>query len=100
MMPHSLSIQPTHPDELRPVECRLQTQHKLELMRMYLGQCPSILAQSVRKGALSLRHIFLVDLFAGAGLHLSADHPDGEVAGTALLASRSARRLARKYPEI
>jgi three-Cys-motif partner protein len=100
MTSHNLSVGRSHPDELRPVECRLQTQHKLELMRVYPAQCASILAESERKKRLGLRHICFVDLFAGAGLHLSANHPDGEVAGTALLAARAARRVARKYSEI
>lgn len=67
---------------------------------MYLGQCPSIIAQAVRKRRSFVRHIYLIDLFAGAGLHLSANHPDGAVAGTALLAARSARRIAQKYKEV
>lgn len=67
---------------------------------MYLGQCPSIPAQAVRKRRSFIRHIYLVDLFAGAGLHLRASHPDGAVAGTAVLAARSARRIAQKYKEV
>lgn len=87
-----------HPDETNAVESKAQTEHKLEVMRRYFGAFASILAQS-KNEFIDNSHIWLVDLFAGAGLHKSADHPDGRVYGTALQACAAARSVQRKYPD-
>jgi len=84
-----------HPDEINAIESRAQTEHKLEVMRRYYPSYSSIIAQSKSK-AIDNRHIWLVDLFAGAGLHRSADHPDGRVLGTALQACAAARDVQRR----
>lgn len=89
----------THPDETRPVEAHAQTQHKLDVTRRVFGQYPSVLIEaSKRHKNIIADDIHIVDVFAGAGLHLSADHPDGSVPGTALQACYQARRVQRKYP--
>ena len=86
-----------HPDEINHVESRAQTEHKLEVMRRYYPSYASIIAQS-KNQTIDNRHIWLVDLFAGAGLHRSADHPDGRVLGTALQACAAARDVQHRYP--
>jgi three-Cys-motif partner protein len=89
----------THPDQTRPIEAHAQTQHKLDVMRRSFGQYPSVLIEaSKRHKNVVADDIWIVDAFAGAGLHLSADHPDGSVPGTALQACYQARRVQRKYP--
>jgi three-Cys-motif partner protein len=85
-----------HPDEINSVESRAQTEHKLAIMSRYFSAFASIIAQS--KGDFNNEHIWLVDLFAGAGLHLSAEHPDGRVFGTALQACAAARSVQKRYP--
>ncbi len=86
-----------HPDEINTIESRAQTEHKLEVMRRYFGQYLSIIAQSKSK-AIDNGHIWLIDLFAGAGLHASANHPEGAVYGTAMLACVYARSVQRQFP--
>jgi three-Cys-motif partner protein len=87
-----------HPDESRAIEAHQQTHHKLDVMRRYFGQYPSILIEAAKKSnRLNVDQISLVDAFAGAGLHLSADHMDGVVPGTALQACYQARRVQMKY---
>jgi three-Cys-motif partner protein len=88
-----------HPDEVRPVEEHQQTQQKLDLMRVYWGTWASILASS-RNRWVDTRHLFLVDAFAGAGIHASRDHPDGQRYGTALSACDEARKVQRRHPAV
>lgn len=82
-----------HPDEERAVETRAQTEHKLQIMRRYYGKYLGILT---RPASAARDRVFLVDLFAGAGLHLSADHADGAIDGTPLLACTYARASQRR----
>ena len=42
-------------------------------------------------------HLFIIDAFAGGGLHASRDHPDGMRPGTAVLACRAARELQQLH---
>jgi three-Cys-motif partner protein len=87
-----------HPDEMNAVESKAQTEHKLEVMRRYFGAFASIIAQSKREH-IDNSHIWLIDLFAGAGLHRSAEHPDHRVLGTALQACAAARSVQHRYPK-
>lgn len=90
---------PVHPDETRPVEAHAQTLHKLDVMPRYFGQFPSVLIEAAKTHRkIFADDVYLVDAFAGAGLHRSADHIDGVVSGTALQACYQARRVQRKYP--
>lgn len=86
-----------HPDEIYAVESKPQTEHKLAVMSRYFGTYASIIAQS-KNPYIDNSHIWLIDLFAGAGLHKSGEHPDGRVLGTALQACAAARAVQRKYP--
>jgi three-Cys-motif partner protein len=88
-----------HPDEVRSVEDHQQTQQKLDLMRVYWGTWASILASSRAKW-FDTSHLFLVDAFAGAGLHGSREHPDGQRFGTALSACDEARKVQRRHPAL
>ena len=87
-----------HPDEMNAVESKAQTEHKLDVMRRYFGAFASIIAQS-SKEHIDNSHIWLIDLFAGAGVHRSADHPDGRVLGTALQACTAARNVQQRHTE-
>jgi three-Cys-motif partner protein len=87
-----------HPDEINAIESRAQTEHKLDVMRRYYGQYPSIIAQS-KSNKFDNSHIWLIDVFAGAGLHASANHPEGAVYGTAMLACVYARGVQRQFPK-
>lgn len=74
-------------------------QHKLDMMCRAFGQYPSVLiGASTKYKKVVADYIYIVDRFAGAGLHLSANHPDGTVPGTALQACYRARKVQRKYP--
>lgn len=84
-----------HVDEKRPVEARKQTEHKLDMMRRYDSQYLSIL---VNQDSVRADHIFRVEMFAGAGRHLSVDHHLGEVPGTAVQACIAARMVQRDHP--
>lgn len=87
-----------HPDEMNAVESKAQTEHKLDVMRRYFGAFASIIAQSTKEH-IDNSHIWLIDLFAGAGVHRSADHPDGRVLGTALQSCAAARSVQHRYPK-
>jgi three-Cys-motif partner protein len=81
----------------RFVEERDQTQHKLETMQRYFGAWATIIARATRTGYCN-RQLWIIDTHAGQGIHLSATDPDGEVAGTPLLALLAARKVQAAYP--
>lgn len=85
-----------HPDQGRFVEDHRQTEHKLDLYRRYAPRWGSIMA-TARGGYFDPSHLFLIDGFAGAGIHRSREHPDGALHGTALLACYTARDLQRRH---
>jgi three-Cys-motif partner protein len=87
---------PEHPDERNVLESSAQTEHKLEIMRRYFPKYAATIANS---RTINNRHVWLVDLFAGAGLHRSANHPHGQRDGTALLACIHAWKVQRRFPE-
>ncbi len=88
-----------HQDETRIVELHLQTLHKLEVMRRYLGQYASIIAQAGKANRLDARHIFLIDAMSGAGAHLSNEDPDNCLPGTGVQACIEARNVQRLHPK-
>jgi len=85
-----------HPDQHRIVEDHQQTEHKLELYRRYAPHWGSILSSARRRG-LNTSRLFLIDGFAGGGIHARRDHPDGIKAGTALHACHTAREIQRRF---
>ncbi len=96
----ALTAQNLHTDEQRPIEARKQTEHKLDVWRRYTGRYLSIIAKANEKRPFFRGdHVFVVDLFAGAGRHLSAENPLREVPGTAALACFSARSVQRAHPQ-
>ncbi|MBV8756434.1 MAG: three-Cys-motif partner protein TcmP [Deltaproteobacteria bacterium] len=86
----------SHPDQRRLVEDHQQTEHKLELYRRYAPHWASIIS-TARGSGINSSHLFLIDGFAGGGIHGSRDHPDGMKPGTAMLACRTAREIQRRY---
>lgn len=82
-----------HPDEINAIETSAQTEHKLEIMRRYFPKYAATIANFGK-----IRDIWLIDLFAGTGLHRSVDHPDGQRDGTALLACTHAWKVQRQFP--
>jgi hypothetical protein len=61
------------------LETHVQTQQKLEVMLRYWEVWCRIIAQA-QGFAFCVRCMWLVDGFAGAGLHATSTHPDGAVA--------------------
>jgi len=100
---HRLTGQPggtanLHPNEIEAVEAHQQTAHKLEVMGRYFKTYLSVLAQDHKKRRHGEQHIWIVDCFAGAGLHRSADHADGATPGTALQAVLAAYGVQKRFP--
>ena len=87
-----------HTDEQRIIELHKQTEHKVDLMRRYYGQYPSIIATAGKRGTVNAEHIFLIDAFAGAGAHLTRQTNTSQVPGTAVQACIEARRVQREFP--
>jgi three-Cys-motif partner protein len=87
-----------HSDEQRIIELHKQTEHKVDLMRRYYGQYPSIIATAGKRGNVNAEHIFLIDAFAGAGAHLTRQTNTSQVPGTAVQACIEARRVQREFP--
>ncbi len=85
-----------HRDELRAVEDHDQTEHKLDLIRRYIGAYLSILARA--KGLPNNRDVWIVDTHAGAGLHRSREDPDHRRYGSPLIACSLARQAQRRHP--
>jgi three-Cys-motif partner protein len=85
-----------HPREA-PLEERLQTQHKLEFHSRYSKGWPAILVQA-RGHAFCIRDLWMIDAFAGRGLHPSREHPDGARRGTTLQAVVGARLAQQSHP--
>ena len=94
-IPVDRALQP-HPDQHRIVEDHQQTEHKLELYRRYAQHWASILSRAHGRG-LDTSHLFLIDGFAGGGIHASRDHPDRTRPGTAILACHTARAIQRRF---
>jgi three-Cys-motif partner protein len=86
-----------HPDELRVVEDHLQTQHKLDVYRRYLGAYTTIIARA-RRVPFNNREVWIVDTHGGAGLHRSREDPDGFRYGSPLIACNAARLVQKKFP--
>lgn len=82
-----------HPDEINAIETSSQTEHKLDIMRRHFPKYAATIANFGK-----VRDIWLVDLFAGTGLHRSVDHPEGQRDGTALLACTYAWKVQRHFP--
>jgi three-Cys-motif partner protein len=81
------------------LETHVQTQQKLEVMLRYWEVWCLIIAQA--KGFPFCVHcMWLVDGFAGAGLHATNGHPDGAVAGTPVQAFHAAVNTKRRYPRV
>ncbi len=95
-----METQQLHPNELSPIEAHHQTAHKLDVSNRYMGSYLSIIALARRRAGVSTAHIWIVDAFAGAGLHLSANHPQGVIPGTALQATFAANQVQRKHPHM
>ncbi len=81
------------------LETHRQTAHKLELMRRYWRLWCRILAQA-RGNAFCVGSLWLVDGFAGRGLHPANSHPDGAVPGSPIQAFRAAMETRRRYPDV
>jgi len=88
-----------HQDRDVPVEARRQTLHKLELMDRYWAAWLNILV-AARRVHFCRARLWLVDGFAGSGLHISAFHPDGARLGTPAQAVHHALRLQQTHPDI
>lgn len=81
------------------LETHIQTQQKLEVMLRYWELWCRIIAQA--QGLSFCVHcMWLIDGFAGAGLHATNGHPDGAVAGTPVQAFRAAVNTKRRYPNV
>jgi three-Cys-motif partner protein len=81
------------------LEKHVQTQQKLEVMLRYWEVWCLILAQATGH-SFCVHCMWLVDGFAGAGLHATSGHPDGAVAGTPIQAFRAAVNTKRRYPSV
>lgn len=81
------------------LELHVQTQQKLEVMLRYWDLWSLIIAQAVGH-AFCVRSIWLIDGFAGTGLHATNGHPDGALAGTPVQAFRAAVTTKRRHPRI
>lgn len=66
-------------------------------MGRYWGAYCTILAQASGR-QFCVSRLWLVDCMAGAGLHVSRDHPDGVRPGTPLQAVRAARAAQTRFP--
>ena len=77
----------------------VQTQQKLEVMLRYWEVWCLIIAQAMGH-SFCVHCMWLVDGFAGAGLHATNGHPDGAVAGTPVQAFRAAVNTKRRYPSV
>jgi three-Cys-motif partner protein len=86
-----------HPDETRIVEDHAQTAHKLAVWGKYPGAWATIIANA-RAVRFNNRDLWVVDTHAGAGLHLSREHPDGIQPGTPILACYAARSVQQRNP--
>lgn len=78
------------------LETHVQTQQKLEVMLRYWEVWSLIIAQATGH-AFCVRCMWLVDGFAGAGLHATNGHPDGALAGTPVQAFHAAVNTKRRY---
>jgi three-Cys-motif partner protein len=87
-----------HPNETQFAELHLQTHHKLEVMRRMFGTYLSVIAQAGANGRIDASRIYIVDGFAGAGSHLSAESPRHQIPGTAIEACIHARNVQRTFP--
>src|SRR5437870_4035003 len=85
-----------HPKEA-PIETRLQTQYKLEFQGRYSKTWPAIVSQA-RGFPFCIRDLWMIDAFAGRGLHPSTGHPDGMRRGTTLQAIVGARLAQIEHP--
>jgi three-Cys-motif partner protein len=81
------------------LETHVQTQQKLEVMLRYWEIWCRIIAQATGH-AFCVHCMWLIDGFAGAGLHATHGHPDGAVAGTPVQAFRAAVNTKRRYPSV
>ncbi len=81
------------------LELHVQTQQKLEVMLRYWEVWSVIIAQAVGH-AFCVRCMWLIDGFAGTGLHATNGHPDGALAGTPVQAFRAAVITKRRYPRV
>jgi len=78
------------------LETHVQTQQKLEVMLRYWEVWALIIAQATGH-TFCVKCMWLVDGFAGSGLHATNSHPDGAVAGTPVQAFRAAVNTKRRY---
>jgi three-Cys-motif partner protein len=81
------------------LETHVQTQQKLEVMLRYWEVWCTIIAQATGL-SFCVRCMWLVDGFAGAGLHSTVGHPDGSLAGTPIQAFRAAVNTKRRHPTV
>jgi three-Cys-motif partner protein len=88
-----------HPDETRIVEDHEQTAHKLAIWAKYPGAWATIIART-RSRTFRSDEMWIVETHAGAGLHLSREHPDGVRPGTPVLACYAARDVQRRNPGV
>jgi three-Cys-motif partner protein len=85
--------------EEKYVEARRQTTDKLEVMAGYWSTWAHIIANAKNLPFCS-RHLWMIDAFAGNGLHLSSTDPDGIVRGTAVQAALAARTVQVEVPSV
>ena len=78
----------------RLLETHRQTSHKLELMLRYWEVWSRIVARA-RGYPFCVDSLWLIDCFAGRGLHPSNAHPDGFIPGTPVQAFRAATATHR-----
>ena len=78
------------------LETHVQTQQKLEVMLRYWEVWCSIIAQATGH-SFCVRSMWLIDGFAGTGLHATSNHPDGAVAGTPVQAFHAAVATKRRH---
>lgn len=81
------------------VEARRQTTDKLEVMARYWSTWAKIIAH-VKNMPFCPSHLWMIDAFAGNGLHLSSTDPDGIVRGTAVQAALAAKTIQAEVPSV
>ena len=88
-----------HVNETQFVELHLQTEHKLAFTNVLFPSFLSIIANAGRQGKVDASRIYIFDLCAGAGGHLSRDSPFGQLPGTPIQACLAAQKVQKRHPE-
>jgi three-Cys-motif partner protein len=89
-----------HRDASRVIESHPQTGHKVAVIDEYYGQHPEILIAAAKTTRIDASHIWLIEVCAGAGTYLSAEHPSGYIDGCALRACAKAKDIQRRHRDV